>query len=60
MMINLSLLVFGHVRALCLCPTDETQATIRNIPFGFEQAPGVPCIKCNGPAVVTAWFAKAY
>ena len=38
----------------------ETQATIRNIPFGFEQAPGVPCIKCNGPAVVTAWFAKAY
>ncbi len=38
----------------------ETQATIRNIPFGFEQPPGVPCIKCNGPAVVTAWFAKAY
>jgi prolyl-tRNA synthetase len=38
----------------------ETQATIRNIPFGFEQPPGTPCIKCNGPAVVTAWFAKAY
>ena len=38
----------------------ETQATIRNIPFGFEAAPGVPCIKCNAPAVVTAWFAKAY
>jgi prolyl-tRNA synthetase len=38
----------------------ETQATIRNIPFGFEQAPGAPCIKCNGPAIVTAWFAKAY
>jgi prolyl-tRNA synthetase len=38
----------------------ETQATIRNIPFGFEQAPGVPCIKCGRPASVTAWFAKAY
>jgi prolyl-tRNA synthetase len=38
----------------------ETQATIRNIPFGFEQAPGVPCIKCGKPATVTAWFAKAY
>jgi prolyl-tRNA synthetase len=38
----------------------ETQATIRNIPFGFEKAPGAPCIKCNGEAVVTAWFAKAY
>jgi prolyl-tRNA synthetase len=38
----------------------ETQATIRNIPFGFEVAPEAPCIKCNGPAVVTAWFAKAY
>jgi prolyl-tRNA synthetase len=38
----------------------ETQATIRNIPFGFEQAPGVPCIKCNADATVTAWFAKAY
>jgi prolyl-tRNA synthetase len=38
----------------------ETQATIRNIPFGFEQAPAAPCVKCNGKAVVTAWFAKAY
>jgi prolyl-tRNA synthetase len=38
----------------------ETQATIRNIPFGFEQAPGVPCIRCGQPATVTAWFAKAY
>jgi prolyl-tRNA synthetase len=38
----------------------ETQATIRNVPFGFEQPPGLPCIKCNGTAVVTAWFAKAY
>jgi prolyl-tRNA synthetase len=38
----------------------ETQATIRNVPFGFEKAPGQPCIKCNGDAIVTAWFAKAY
>jgi prolyl-tRNA synthetase len=38
----------------------ETQATIRNIPFGFDKAPGGPCIKCNGDAIVTAWFAKAY
>jgi prolyl-tRNA synthetase len=46
-----------------VCEADvkaETQATIRNIPFGFEQAPGVPCIKCGQPATVTAWFAKAY
>ncbi|MCC7241244.1 MAG: proline--tRNA ligase [Acidobacteria bacterium] len=45
------------------CETDikaETQATIRNIPFGFEKAPGVGCVKCGNPAVVTAWFAKAY
>jgi prolyl-tRNA synthetase len=38
----------------------ETQATIRNIPFGFEQAPGVGCVRCGTPATVTAWFAKAY
>jgi prolyl-tRNA synthetase len=38
----------------------DTQATIRNIPFGFEAAPDAPCIKCGKPAVVTAWFAKAY
>jgi prolyl-tRNA synthetase len=38
----------------------ETQATIRNIPKGYEQAPGKPCIKCNAPATVSAWFAKAY
>jgi prolyl-tRNA synthetase len=38
----------------------ETQATIRNIPFGYEQDPGKPCIKCNKPATVSAWFAKAY
>jgi prolyl-tRNA synthetase len=38
----------------------ETQATIRNIPKGYDQAPGRPCIKCNGQATVSAWFAKAY
>ena len=38
----------------------ETQATIRNIPSGYETAPGKPCIKCNGDATVSAWFAKAY
>ena len=38
----------------------ETQATIRNIPAGYETAPGKPCIKCAKPATVSAWFAKAY
>ena len=37
----------------------ETQATIRNIPAGYEQPPGKPCIKCGKPAKVSAWFAKA-
>jgi prolyl-tRNA synthetase len=37
----------------------ETQATIRNMPFG-QDAPGEPCIKCGRPASVYAWFAKAY
>jgi prolyl-tRNA synthetase len=38
----------------------ETQATIRNIPEGYDKAPGKPCIKCGKPATVSAWFAKAY
>ncbi len=38
----------------------ETQATIRNIPEGYGEAPGKPCIKCGKPATVSAWFAKAY
>ena len=37
----------------------ETQATIRNMPFG-QDAPTEPCIKCGKPATVYAWFAKAY
>jgi prolyl-tRNA synthetase len=38
----------------------ETQATIRNIPVGYEVAPGKPCVRCGKPARVSAWFAKAY
>jgi prolyl-tRNA synthetase len=37
----------------------ETQATVRNIPFGQEN-PSEPCIKCGKAAVAYAWFAKAY
>jgi prolyl-tRNA synthetase len=37
----------------------ETQATLRNIPFGYEQKPGT-CVKCGRDAAVEAWFAKAY
>jgi prolyl-tRNA synthetase len=37
----------------------ETQATIRNMPFG-QPTPTEPCIKCGKPGAVYAWFAKAY
>ena len=37
----------------------ETQATLRNIPFGSERAAG-SCVKCGRPAAGEAWFAKAY
>ena len=37
----------------------ETQATIRNIPFGSTTPTGT-CVRCDKPAVVNAWFAKAY
>ena len=37
----------------------ETQATLRNIPFGSESISGT-CVKCGGPAAGEAWFAKAY
>jgi prolyl-tRNA synthetase len=47
-------------RAVCEAQVKaETQATIRNIPFGAPE-PSQPCIKCGEPAVATAWFAKAY
>ncbi len=38
----------------------ETQATIRNIPFGSPSAVGKACVKCGGQASVHAWFAKSY
>jgi prolyl-tRNA synthetase len=44
------------------CETEiktETQATIRNMPFG-QDTPSEPCIKCGKPATAYAWFAKAY
>jgi len=37
----------------------ETQATIRNIPFGSTTPTGT-CVRCDQPATVNAWFAKAY
>jgi len=37
----------------------DTQATLRNIPFGAEKAAGT-CVKCGRPAPGEAWFAKAY
>jgi prolyl-tRNA synthetase len=39
---------------------NETQATIRNLPFGGAPAEGKACIKCGKPAIANAWFAKAY
>ncbi len=37
----------------------ETQATLRNIPFGSENVQG-SCVKCGRAAVGEPWFAKAY
>jgi prolyl-tRNA synthetase len=37
----------------------ETQATLRNIPFGSERVSGT-CVKCGQAAEGEAWFAKAY
>jgi prolyl-tRNA synthetase len=37
----------------------ETQATLRNIPFGAERTGGT-CVKCGRPSVGEPWFAKAY
>ena len=37
----------------------DTQATLRNIPFGSERAAGT-CVRCGKPAEAEAWFAKAY
>jgi prolyl-tRNA synthetase len=38
----------------------DTQATIRNIPFDAPSAAGKKCLRCDGPAAVHGWFAKAY
>jgi prolyl-tRNA synthetase len=37
----------------------DTQATLRNIPFGSEQVAGT-CVKCGKASNVEAWFAKSY
>jgi prolyl-tRNA synthetase len=37
----------------------DTQATIRNMPIGVPPASG-RCVRCDRPAQVEAWFAKAY
>jgi len=45
------------------CETEiknETQATIRNIPFASASADGKSCVKCGQPATANAWFAKSY
>ncbi|HEY6508930.1 MAG TPA: proline--tRNA ligase [Vicinamibacterales bacterium] len=45
------------------CETEiknETQATIRNIPFTSPSAAGKACVKCGRPAAANAWFAKSY
>jgi prolyl-tRNA synthetase len=39
----------------------ETQATIRNMPFGgTASVAGKNCLKCGSAATAEAWFAKAY
>ena len=38
----------------------DTQATIRNIPFGDEVVTEQACLKCGAPATARAWFAKSY
>ena len=37
----------------------ETQATLRNTPFGAE-ATGSPCVVCGKPSIGDPWFAKSY
>jgi len=39
---------------------NETQATIRNIPFVAPPADGKSCLKCGNAARAHAWFAKSY
>jgi prolyl-tRNA synthetase len=37
----------------------DTQATLRNIPFGARNTTSV-CVKCGRPGIGEPWFAKAY
>ena len=37
----------------------DTQATIRNMPID-NAATSDTCVRCNGPAIADAWFAKSY
>ena len=37
----------------------DTQATLRNIPFGSERVAGT-CVHCGKESIAEAWFAKAY
>ena len=37
----------------------DTQATLRNIPFGGATLTGT-CVKCGRPSPGEAWFAKAW
>ena len=37
----------------------DTQATLRNIPFGSEAVAG-PCVKCGKASTLQPWFAKSY
>jgi prolyl-tRNA synthetase len=37
----------------------DTQATLRNIPFGSDTSTGT-CVRCGKDSNVEAWFAKAY
>ena len=39
---------------------EETQATIRNIPFENAAIEGSLCLKCGKAAKANAWFAKSY
>ncbi|MBA2603930.1 MAG: proline--tRNA ligase, partial [Acidobacteria bacterium] len=44
------------------CETEiktDTQATLRNIPFGSQGIAGT-CIRCGAPSAGEAWFAKSY
>ena len=39
---------------------NDTQATIRNLPFARAPVDDKTCLKCGGAAQTQAWFAKSY